>query len=501
MDEKAMMEIAAALGDTTEITGAKTDNGRKNLYSVSTSHAEGSAEDCNAGDPAGATFEQFAFSAGMVAGEGAESTKDGSLWMEQCQCQPRDEEDPDGSHNNNGSPCSYPSQQTSRYDGASLRAFVARVVTPPLLSPVAVHDENPAPAWDTADALPFAPTPRGARLRLALLAAELVEPYTAIRSVAGIALRDDVVPASPRPPGACRETRTITMPETAAQMKATVVEWTVGGALEVDETAIMYGKWEVLDGKVFDCVTQPTKQELDAFFTILRDFEIMGGETTEEMAEDVNFSPVQHGVTRWHRSASSFGMHDGAAGAATSPTALLPETTFSVSLDLHHYKAGDVIAVYSLARTDQGWAFGGGTNGGDGRAAAAQSHIVNARTNPQWFHDHGDAVVRGRIDWFSVPVTIKIGPQPGFFEGNGPVETSVRVTDEGLANKSSVGVIRALMLAVAVMAVTMCCVFCREERDGTDIFSIWSEHRRISKQKISLDQFFSEEAMELSTLH
>lgn len=42
------------------------------------------------------------------------------------------------------------------------------------------------------------------------------------------------------------------------------------------------------------------------------------------------------------------------------------------------------------------------------------------------------------------------GPQPGFFEGNGPVETSVRVTDEGLANKSSVGVIRALMLAVAV---------------------------------------------------
>jgi hypothetical protein len=35
-----------------------------------------------------------------------------------------------------------------------------------------------------------------------------------------------------------------------------------------------------------------TKQELDAFFTILRDFEVMEGETSEEMSEEVNFTPI-----------------------------------------------------------------------------------------------------------------------------------------------------------------------------------------------------------------
>ena len=35
------------------------------------------------------------------------------------------------------------------------------------------------------------------------------------------------------------------------------ITWTVGGALSVDETAITQGKWDVLDKKIFDCVTQP----------------------------------------------------------------------------------------------------------------------------------------------------------------------------------------------------------------------------------------------------
>lgn len=229
----------------------------------------------------------------------------------------------------------------------------------------------------------------------------------------------------------------------------------------------------------------------------------MGGETAEEMAEDVNFSPVQNGFTRWHRSSSIFRMNDNTAGtvaSSTSSTAIPPETTFSISLDLHHYKAGDVIAVYSLARTDQGWGFGVGSKGRDSQSVAPQSNIVNSRTNPQWFHVHSDSVLRGRIDWFSVPVTIKIGPQPGFFARNAPVDKSERFPGERMTNKTSMGaIVRSLMLAVMVIAVTMCCVFCREERDGTDVFSIWSEHQRITKQKISMDQFFSDEALELST--
>ena len=64
-----------------------------------------------------------------------------------------------------------------------------------------------------------------------------------------------------------------------------------------------------------------------------------------------------------------------------------PETTSSVSLELHHYKVGDIIAIYSLARTDQGWVLFGD---GDSIISSipAQSNIVNAKTNPQWFHVH-----------------------------------------------------------------------------------------------------------------
>lgn len=62
------------------------------------------------------------------------------------------------------------------------------------------------------------------------------------------------------------------------------------------------------------------------------------------------------------------------------------------------------------------------------------------------------------------------GPRPGFFEGNDPVETSVRTSDEGYetVETSDLHVIAySLFMAVLVLGITLCCVFCREERDGT----------------------------------
>lgn len=73
-----------------------------------------------------------------------------------------------------------------------------------------------------------------------------------------------------------------------------------------------------------------TKQELDAFFSILRDFEVMEGENEEEMKEDVSFTPVQSGVTRWH----SFINGDATMTTPVPP----PEASFTVSLDLTHYQ-------------------------------------------------------------------------------------------------------------------------------------------------------------------
>jgi hypothetical protein len=41
------------------------------------------------------------------------------------------------------------------------------------------------------------------------------------------------------------------------EMPQVTVEWTVGGALEIDETTLYYGKWKDVISQI-DCMTQPS---------------------------------------------------------------------------------------------------------------------------------------------------------------------------------------------------------------------------------------------------
>ena len=292
-DERAMVEIGRAYG----AFGRGPPGGRNGAppYSVdvdrastSSSRSGGGAEGgggrrcVSGGNGNGATMEHFAFSAGIVAADGFAGVGDvGSLWMEGCQCvvdRDDDATDHDGWVGPNradeeypGGVCSYPSERTGRYDGSSLRSFVARVTAPPVDDDANVdevaffgtssrHDPSKNPEADDFDDRPYALFDRealGANVRMSLLATELVEPYTSIRAIAGVLLRDDdIVPMTPRPPGGCGRTRSMMIPESPS-MENTTITWTVGGALSVTETAIMYGKSNVLDRKIFDCVTQP----------------------------------------------------------------------------------------------------------------------------------------------------------------------------------------------------------------------------------------------------
>ena len=102
--------------------------------------------------------------------------------------------------------------------------------------------------------------------------------------------------------------------------------------------------------------------------------------------------------------------------------------------------------------------------------------------------------------WFSIPVTITIGEQPGFFQSKQPIETSVRVSDIGLVSNDRTGIedlFYPLLAAIIVVSIVFFCAFCREESDGTDVFSVLKEHRAIKRQKISMDDFFEEEAHSL----
>ncbi|KAL7441626.1 hypothetical protein ACHAXM_007929 [Skeletonema potamos] len=475
VDEDAMIEISWSYS----MFGRSTNNNNEALsYSVQSIPPkskivmnEQTENFCQ-----GATMEHWAFSAGMtMIDEPDDSGFGGPIWLEQC----------DGSE--------YALERTNRYDSLSLRSFVASVVAsssseyPRCLPGFELLGDETLCLSENNDSNFFFDSSRlGSNLRMSILATELVEPWASIRSVAGVEFRDeDIIPSSPRLPEKCPQARAMTLPESLL-MKDLNITWTVGGAFTVTETAIMHGKWDVLDKKIFDCVTQPTKQELDAFFTILRDFEVMEGETAQEMEDDVSFTPVQSGVTRWHPSQLT-----------TSAVRATPaETTFSASLDLSDYKVGDVVSIFALARTDQREHKGGNQ---------PQSSIVNARSNPDWSHtyttiDGSLSAVHGRLDWFSVPVTITIGEQPGFFSSNRPTETSVRISDIGLVTNDTPGIedlFYPILAAIIVVALVFFCAFCREESDGTDVFSVLKERRAIKRQKISMDEFFSEEARSL----
>merc|ERR1711862_127706 len=40
-----------------------------------------------------------------------------------------------------------------------------------------------------------------------------------------------------------------------------------------------------------------------------------------------------------------------------------------------------------------------------------QSHLVNSRTSTEWYHELDDKIIQGRIQYFSLPVTLVIGPE------------------------------------------------------------------------------------------
>ena len=66
----------------------------------------------------------------------------------------------------------------------------------------------------------------------------------------------------------------------------------------------------------------------------------------------------------------------------------------------------DKIMVVASARVDSSWA-----TQPDNIAPKKppQSHVVNARTNPDWHHESNGKHIHGRLDWFSIPLTIIIG--------------------------------------------------------------------------------------------
>jgi hypothetical protein len=214
-------------------------------------------------------------------------------------------------------------------------------------------------------------------IRLSLLSADLVEPYVSIVAVNDLALSDDIVPLVQRNCGTA--SKRVMIPKSVDQV---TIEWSVGGALDIDETVLWFAR-SVPDGTL-DCLSQPSRAVVEASF------------------EQV----IPNGPTAGSGFFAARGStpHPRVSNADVEPS-LGP--VFSAVVDVSSLKAGEKLTVLASSRVDHAWA--GRPKSNIKPDVPPQAHVVNARTNPDWHFESAGKHVKGRLDWFSIPIDIVVG--------------------------------------------------------------------------------------------
>lgn len=278
----------------------------------------------------------------------------------------------------------YPEEKTT-YDDSTLRVFNTLVETSDFKTPPTIQLGTDEHLFDP-ESKGTGHIPRN--IRLGLLMVDVVEPYVAIRNVQGARIVDDIIPMRRRARRSCIRSKVVSIPKDHGSIK---VEWTVGGGFNIDESALIVAKWNDLPVD-FDGENQPLG---DANATLVS---VINGEDVDGIS--ISKKTVQ-GRTKWHEDkAFPFTSHKDFGGGPM----------YSASFNIDDYEEGDVLAIFSYAKLDQYWKTQPSDVSPD---VPPQSHVVNARTNTDWLHERGNQTVRGRLDWFSVPVTILIGEKGG----------------------------------------------------------------------------------------
>mmetsp|Transcript_24976 Transcript_24976/g.29433 ORF Transcript_24976/g.29433 Transcript_24976/m.29433 type:complete len:742 (+) Transcript_24976:134-2359(+) len=260
----------------------------------------------------------------------------------------------------------YPAEKTV-YNDSTLRAVNMLVE--------ASNDKTPRSGLGTSQQLFNNVDDRGnghiaRNIRLSLIATDLVQPYVTIVGVNGIFLTDDISPGTDSSKFE-KANKAVAIPK---GQNNTVLKWTVGGGFTVDYTTILHSKWDNVDAQK------------------IREGDLRG----------FTYAPATTGKTHWHADGAdpppNFGADENGFAAAMGPT-------FSITIDTSKYHVGDTIVVFAMARVDQGWYM---TVDGVSPNLPPTSHIVNARTNPDWSHESAQKIIQGRTEWFSIPLTLII---------------------------------------------------------------------------------------------
>lgn len=221
-------------------------------------------------------------------------------------------------------------------------------------------------------------------IRLSLLAFDAVQPYVSIVGINDLSMSDDIVPLVQPEGRSCQDTKAVMIP---GNKKDVLVRWSVGGSFNIDSTELWYAKWDDIPENVLGCLTQPDKNDIEKYF---QKGEMMSTGKGSGFFSKGGPSPI---------SIPSGDVNNG-------KEALGP--VFEASIDVSEdFKTHEKLVVLASARVDQVWAKS--PNKDFEPNVPPQSHIVNARTNVDWHHESAGKIIEGRLDWFSMPLTMVIG--------------------------------------------------------------------------------------------
>lgn len=229
-------------------------------------------------------------------------------------------------------------------------------------------------------------------IRLALLNADMVEPYVSVVGVNGLEISDDVVPLNVQQASGtdCQKTKTVMVPKNSTVVS---VQWTVGGALNIDNTELYFATWDQIPSTSFGCsVLQPIKNNYSLPIELFQ-----------------KMTPGNH-----TKSGTGFFHSNGPSPQSQVGDVRAMGPIFQGSIDLSKLgidasssKKEQKIIVIAATTVDSDWA-----NKPTSKYAPIlppMSHIVNIRTNPDWLFEDSNKIVKGRKVWYSMPLTIVIG--------------------------------------------------------------------------------------------
>jgi hypothetical protein len=236
---------------------------------------------------------------------------------------------------------------------------------------------------------------------------DVVEPYVSIRGVEELVFEDDVVPTLNLKRDVSSyydDAKMVWVPGSSSGggggggrlMKK--ISWTVGGAMNIDSTEIVFGLWDDLPSQLMESSngfypSKETRNVLDTKkFQVVQPSNIEGGGSS--------------GRSRWHANGAYPAEPE---GGDTYEQTYYFDPVFETYIDIGNISPGTAIAVFARAKVDKDWSTVANNVGPSGMGAT--SHIVNARTNPSYFASNAGKEIHGREYgwWYSDPISLVVG--------------------------------------------------------------------------------------------